>query len=60
MTFITLLIFGFVCAFLWSLCLEAKDKLDQEKYTEEAKDTATILLFVIFVTILSLLVGASI
>ena len=56
--FITLLIFGTVCGFLWTLCLEAKDKLDGEKYTEQVKDASCILLFLFFVTILSLLTGA--
>lgn len=58
MTFITLFLFGATCAFLWSLCLEAKDKLDSEKYTEEVKDASAILLLVVFVVILSLLTCA--
>lgn len=58
MTFITLLIFGFVCAFFWSLVLETKDKLDPEKYTEETRDAASILLMAIFVTLCSLLTSA--
>ena len=57
MTFITLALFSFVSAFLWTLCLEAKDRMEGE-YEDNVKDAACILLFLVFVTILSLLVGA--
>ena len=58
MEFIFLFLFGACSAFFWSLCLEAKDRLDDEKYSEEVKDSAAVLLMCAFVTLLSLLIGA--